>query len=147
MKATRPRTSITGQSRARLRTQLLRSSSVIAMVTVLGTAHVNAQTLSVLHAAQASANAAIAAKYPNGMPPSLPGNKNGSNSAGMAGAQIRALQYVAARHPGVDMGMQAQARGARGGSCAGTQCPRRACPGRSRPGSQSRSRLQTIRPD
>jgi filamentous hemagglutinin family protein len=91
-----------------LRTQLLRSSSVIAMVTVLGTAHVDAQTLAVLHAAQASANSVVAARYPNGMPPSLPGNKNGSNSVGMAGAQFRALQYVQRVNQALDMGMQAQ---------------------------------------
>jgi filamentous hemagglutinin family protein len=109
MKATRPRTSISGQPQARLRTQLLRSSSIIAMVTVLATAHADAQTLSVLHAAQASANSVVAAKYPNGMPPSLPGNKNGSNSVGMAGAQFRALQYVQRVNQALDMGMQAQA--------------------------------------
>jgi len=108
MKATRLHASITGQSRTRLKTQLLRSTSVIAMVTVLGIAHSHAQTLSVLHAAQASANAVVAARYPNGMPAQQPGGKNGSNSAGMAGAQFRALQYVQRVNQAVDMGMQAQ---------------------------------------
>ncbi len=108
MKTTRLRTSIIGQSRARLRTQLLRSTSVIAMVTVLGAAHTHAQTLSVLHAAQASANSVVATRYPNGMPAQQPGGKNGSNSSGMAGAQFRALQYIQRVTQAVDMGMQAQ---------------------------------------
>jgi len=107
MKATRPRVTITGQSRARLRTQLLRSTSVIAMVTVLCATHTHAQ-LAALHAAQASANAVVAARYPNGMPAQQPGGKNGSNSSGMAGAQFRALQYVQRVTQAVDMGMQAQ---------------------------------------
>src|SRR4249919_242993 len=81
-----------------LRTQLMRSASVLAMVIALNHTPASAQTLAVLHNAAAVANAATAAKFPNGLrsdDPSGKGSLNGSNSARMQGAQLRALQYQA----------------------------------------------------
>ena len=96
----------------RLRTQLMRSASVLAMVIALNHTPAAAQTLSVLRNAAAVANAATAAKFPHGLrsdDPSGKGSLNGSNSARMQGAQLRALQYQARVTQAVSMATDAQA--------------------------------------
>ena len=97
---------------ASLRTRLMRSASVLALVIALNHSPAGAQTLAVLHSAAASANAATAAKFPHGLrsdDPSGRGSQNGSNSARMQGAQLRALQYQARVTQAVSMATDAQA--------------------------------------
>ncbi|HWA03364.1 MAG TPA: filamentous hemagglutinin family protein [Rhizomicrobium sp.] len=81
----------------RLRTVLLRSTSALAVAIALNHAPARAQTLSVLRGAVAVQNAAVAKRFPNGLPSDQPNhqNNNGSASARMQGATLRAMQYQA----------------------------------------------------
>lgn len=96
---------------AKLRTHLMRGASVIAMAVALGHASAGAQTLSVLHSAVTTGNAAIAQRFSGALPtdPSRRGSLNRSNSARMAGAQMRALQYQSRVTQAVSMANDAQA--------------------------------------
>ncbi len=98
-------------SAPKLRNRLLRGASVLAMAVAFSHHPAAAQTLSALRNAMAVSNATTAQRFPNGLPANDPTRKGGLNpsaAAGMAGAQIRALQYQTRVNRAVSMATDAQ---------------------------------------
>ena len=101
-------------STAQLRRYLLRGTSLIAMVTALGVAQAQAggnpgSQLAILRGVTSIANQAVAAKQPvPGQNGGLSMNGGAPNTAGMASASVRALQYQSRVTSAQDMAQQAQ---------------------------------------
>ncbi|MBV9992137.1 MAG: filamentous hemagglutinin family protein [Alphaproteobacteria bacterium] len=97
----------------RLRSRLMHGASVFAIVVALSHAPAKSQTLSVLNNAVQVQNAAVAQRFPNGLPSDQPATRQGtlnpSNSARMTGATMRALQYQTRVTQAVSMAKDAQA--------------------------------------
>jgi len=91
------------QARGQLRKHLLRGTSVVALVTALGTSQGSAQSLSALRASVTGANAQVA-KLLKPQAPATPTQ----NTAGMSAEEARALQYQSQVAQAISLAQQAQ---------------------------------------